>query len=204
MNKLLISLLVSIGVVGTVHAAGNAADGQAKTAVCAACHGADGNSMVGTFPKLAGQQSSYLFKQMKDIQSGMRVVPEMTGLLNNLSDQDLADIAAYFSSQTIQPGKAAADQVELGQEIYRAGIANKGVAACAACHMPDGKGNGPAAFPALAGQHATYIENAMKKFTTSERHNDPNTMMRDMAGKLSEAEIKAVAQYVQGLYKADK
>jgi len=200
MNKLLISLLVSIGVTNVAHAAGDATAGQGKTAVCAACHNADGNSVVGTFPKLAGQGEKYLLKQLTDIKSGVRSVPEMTGMLDNLNDQDLADIAAYFSSKKVQLGQAAADQVEAGQKIWRAGVADKGVAACTACHGPNGKGIGSAAYPSLSGQHAQYVESTLKKFANGERSNDPASMMRDIAAKMSEAEMKAVAQYIQGLH----
>lgn len=200
MNKLLISLVVSLGISGVAHAAGDAAAGQAKTAVCAACHSADGNSMVGNFPKLAGQNETYLLKQLRDIKAGNRTVVEMTGLLDALSEQDLADIAAYFSSKKVAIGQAAKDQVAAGEAIYRAGVADKGLAACTACHGPNGKGVAAAGFPALSGQHATYVESTLKKFAASERNNDPAAMMRDIAAKLSEAEMKAVAQYVQGLY----
>lgn len=200
MNKILISLLVSLGITGVAHAAGDAAAGQQKTAVCAACHSADGNSVAPNFPKLAGQNENYLLKQLKDIQGGARSIPEMTGLLNGMSEQDLADISAYFASQTVQIGQAAADQVEAGEAIYRAGIAEKGVAACTACHSPTGIGNNAAGFPALGGQHATYIESSLKKFAAGERNNDPSAMMRDIAVKLNEAEMKAVSQYVQGLH----
>lgn len=200
MNKLLISLLVSIGVTGVAHAAGDATAGQGKTAVCTACHNADGNSVVGTFPKLAGQGEKYLLKQLNDIKSGTRSVPEMTGMLDNLTDQDLADIAAYFASKKVQLGQAAADQVEAGQKIWRAGVADKGLAACTACHGPNGKGIDSAAYPALSGQHAQYVESTLKKFASGERSNDPASMMRDIAAKMSEAEMKAVAQYIQGLH----
>ncbi|MBA4502976.1 c-type cytochrome [Marinobacterium marinum] len=200
MNKLLISLLVSIGLTGVAHAAGDAAAGQAKTAVCAACHSGDGNSVVGNFPKLAGQGEKYLLKQLNDIKSGTRMVPEMTGMLTNLSDQDLADIAAFYASKKVQLGQAAADQVELGQKIWRAGVADKGVAACTACHGPTGQGIDSAAYPSLSGQHAQYVESSLNKFAKGERDNDPANMMRDLAARLSEAEIKAVSQYVQGLH----
>lgn len=200
MNKLLISLLVSIGLTGVAHAAGDAAAGQTKTAVCAACHSADGNSVVGSFPKLAGQGEKYLLKQLNDIKSGARVVPEMTGMLTNLSDQDLADIAAYFSGKKMQLGQAAEDQIELGQKIWRAGVADKGVAACTACHGPNGAGIESAAYPKLGGQHAQYVETALQKFAKGDRANDPSSMMRDIAGKMSAAEMKAVSQYVQGLH----
>lgn len=200
MNKLLISLLVSIGLTGVAHAAGDAAAGQAKTAVCAACHSADGNSVVGNFPKLAGQGEKYLLKQLSDIKSGARMVPEMTGLLSNLNDQDLADIAAYFASKNVALGQAAAEEVELGQKIWRAGVADKGVAACTACHGPTGQGIDSAAYPSLSGQHAQYVESTLNKFSKGERNNDPAAMMRDIASKLNAEEMKAVAQYVQGLH----
>ncbi len=200
MNKLLISLLVSIGLTGVAHAAGDAAAGQAKTAVCAACHSADGNSVVGNFPKLAGQGEKYLLKQLNDIKSGARMVPEMTGMLTNLSDQDLADIAAYFSSKKMQLGQAAEDQIELGQKIWRAGVADKGVAACTACHGPSGAGIDTAAYPKLGGQHAQYVESTLQKFAKGDRANDPSSMMRDIAAKMSAEEMKAVSQYVQGLH----
>lgn len=200
MNKLLISLLVTLGITGVAHAAGDAAQGKDKVAVCAACHGADGNSLAPNFPKLAGQNENYLLKQLKDIKAGDRTVLEMTGLLNNLSEADLADIAAYFSSQKVQIGQAAEDQVAAGQQIFRAGIADKGVAACTACHGPQGKGNNSAGFPALSGQSAVYVESTLKKFAAGERANDPAGMMRDIAVKMNDAEIKAVAQYVQGLH----
>ncbi|MDY6891627.1 MAG: c-type cytochrome [Pseudomonadota bacterium] len=200
MNKLLISLLVSIGITGVAHAAGDAAAGQGKTALCAACHGADGNSAVGTFPKLAGQGEKYLLKQLRDIKSGARINPQMTGMLDNLNDQDLADIAAYFASQKVQLGQAAADQVELGQKIWRAGVAAKGVPACNACHGPNGQGIESAAFPSLSGQHAQYVESTLNKFASGERNNDPGNMMGAISGRLSAAEMKAVSQFVQGLH----
>ncbi|TCK03483.1 c-type cytochrome [Marinobacterium mangrovicola] len=200
MNKILISLLVSLGITGVAHAAGDAAAGQQKVAVCAACHGADGNSPAPNFPKLAGQNENYLLKQLNDIKGGARTVVEMTGMLDAMSEQDLADIAAYFASQNVQIGQAAADQVAAGQEIYRAGIADKGVAACTACHSPNGKGNNAAGFPSLSGQHATYVESSLNKFASGERNNDPSGMMQDIAVKLNEEEMKAVSQYVQGLH----
>lgn len=201
MNKLLISLLVTIGITGVAHAAGDATAGKGKTAVCAACHGADGNSPAAMFPKLAGQNETYLVKQMNDIKSGKRPVVEMTGLLDALSDQDIADIAAYFAKQNGTVGHAAKDLVEQGQKIYRAGIADKGVAACTACHTPTGAGMAQAGFPAIGGQHAAYTEKQLKTFRTGDRNNDPQGMMRDIAAKLSDAEIKAVSSYIQGLGK---
>lgn len=201
MNKLLISLLVSIGITGVAHAAGDAAAGKGKTSVCAACHGADGNSVVANFPKLAGQNETYLIKQMNEIKGGQRPVPEMTGLLDAMNEQDIADIAAYFAKQNGTVGHAAKDLVEKGQKIYRAGIASKGVAACTACHSPTGQGNPQAGFPALGGQHAAYTEGQLNKFRQGARNNDPQGMMQDIAAKLSDDEIKAVSSYIQGLGK---
>lgn len=201
MNKLLISLLVTIGITGMAHAAGDATAGKGKTAVCGACHGADGNSPAAMFPKLAGQNEAYLVKQMNDIKSGARPVVEMTGLLDAMSDQDIADIAAYFAKQAGTVGHAAKDLVEQGQKIYRGGIAKKGVAACTACHTPTGEGMAQAGFPAIGGQHAAYTEKQLKMFRNGERNNDPQGMMQDIAGKLSDAEIKAVSSYIQGLGK---
>jgi len=201
MNKLLISLLISVGITGVAHAAGgNATAGASKVAVCAACHGADGNSPMGAFPSLAGQNSRYLLKQMQDQLSGARVIPEMTGLLNNLSDQDLRDIAAFYANQRTTIGQADAELVEEGRRIYEGGIADKGVSACIACHMPNGQGNNPARFPALSGQHPEYTLLQLQKFASEDRANDPNRMMRDIAVKMTESEMRAVSQYIRGLH----
>ena len=112
----------------------------------------------------------------------------------------MRDIAAYFESQTPVIGQTPAEMLELGKSIYRAGIADKGVAACAACHMPSGQGNNPARFPALSGQHPEYTALQLRKFASEERQNDPNRMMRDIAVKMSDAEMEAVAHYVRGLH----
>ena len=156
MNKLLVSLLLTLGVTGVAQAAGtalvgDAAAGQAKTAVCGACHGPDGNSMAPNFPKLAGQGDKYLLKQLHEIKDGKRTVLEMTGLLTNLSDQDLADIAAYYSSQKNTVGAADPALVERGQALFRGGDIEKGLPSCTGCHSPDGQGNAPAGFPHLGG-----------------------------------------------------
>lgn len=200
MNKLLISLLVSLGITGLAQAAGDANQGKTKTAVCAACHGADGNSAIANFPKLAGQNEKYLLKQLTDIKSGNRKVLEMTGLLDALSAQDLADISAYYAKQNTTLGQVPEDALEAGQKLYRTGVAAKGVAACTACHAPTGTGIASAGYPALSGQHAAYIEKQLQAFRKGDRANDPGSMMRDIASKMSDAEIKAVASYVQGLH----
>ncbi|MBF0256743.1 MAG: cytochrome c4 [Gammaproteobacteria bacterium] len=183
----------------TAQAAGDAEAGKAKSATCLACHGADGNSANPIWPKLAGQASNYIVDQLTKFKSGARQDPLMAPMAAPLSEQDMADLAAYFSSQTRSTGTAAAEQVQLGQLLYRAGNSSNGLAACASCHGPDGSGNPAANFPSLKGQHAAYVEKALKDYRAGSRSTDPNKMMRDTASKLSDAEIAAVAQYVQGL-----
>ncbi|SCW95730.1 MULTISPECIES: cytochrome c [unclassified Pseudomonas] len=203
MNKLIVSLLLTLGISGVAHAAGNAAAGQAKAAVCGACHGPDGNSMAPNFPKLAGQGERYLVKQLKEIKDGKRVVLEMTGLLNNLNDQDLADIAAYFASQKGSVGAADPKLVARGEALFRGGNLAKGLPACTGCHSPDGKGNAAAGFPHLGGQHAQYITKQLTDFRKEEggRANDGDAMtMRTIARKLSDEDIAAVSSYIQGLH----
>ncbi|ALE90505.1 MULTISPECIES: c-type cytochrome [Pseudomonas] len=206
MNKLLVSLLLTLGVAGTAQAAatalvGDAAAGQAKTAVCGACHGPDGNSMAPNFPKLAGQGDRYLLKQLHEIKDGKRQVLEMTGLLTNLNDQDLADIAAYYSSQKNSVGAADPALVARGEALFRGGDLQKGMPACTGCHSPDGQGNAAAGFPHLGGQHASYIEKQLTDFREGERTNDGDSMiMRGIAAKLSNKDIKALASYIQGLH----
>lgn len=204
MKKVIAGLVMAISVAGGVQAAGDSVAGKAKAAVCAGCHGADGNSAVPTFPRLAGQGERYLLKQMrdiKDVKAGTRVVPEMTGILDNLSEQDMADVAAYFAAQTAGFGQANPELAVNGQALYRGGNMALGVAACTACHAPTGAGNAPAAFPRLGGQHADYVAKQLKDFRAGTRTNDGDTrMMRDVAARLSDAEIDALASYVQGLH----
>ena len=206
MNKLLVSLLLTLGVTGIAQAAGtavvgDAAAGQAKTAVCGACHGPDGNSMAPNFPKLAGQGDRYLLKQLHEIKDGKRQVLEMTGLLTNLNDQDLADIAAYYSSQKNSVGAADPAPVAQGEALFRGGNLEKGMPACTGCHSPDGQGNAAAGFPHLGGQHASYIEKQLTDFREGDRTNDGDSMiMRGIAAKMSNKDIKALASYIQGLH----
>lgn len=201
MNKLLVSLLLTLGVTGLAQAAGDATAGQTKAAVCGACHGPDGNSAAPTFPKLAGQGERYLLKQLKDIKSGARPVVPMTGLLDNLSDQDLADISAYFASQKGSVGAADPKLVERGEALFRGGKVEDGMPACTGCHAPDGSGNAAAGFPKLGGQHAQYVATQLTNFREGVRTNDGDTMiMRAIAAKLSNKDIEAVSSYIQGLH----
>jgi len=201
MKNLVISLFVLVGLSGFAHAEGDAEAGKTKAAACAGCHGADGNSGVAAFPKLAGQNVKYLVKQMNDIKAGDRPVPAMTGQLDGKSEQDMQDIAAYFSSQFPSVGAADKDLVELGEKIYRAGSKDSGVSACTACHSPTGKGNAMAGFPSLGGQHAGYIAAQLRAFREGERTNDGDAkMMRSVAFRLTNKEIDAVASYISGLH----
>ncbi|MEK1905306.1 MAG: c-type cytochrome [Pseudomonas sp.] len=205
MNKLLVSLLLTLGVSAAAHAAdaivGDAKAGQAKTAVCGACHGADGNSAAPNFPKLAGQGERYLIKQIHDIKGGKRQVLEMTGILDNLSEQDIADIAAYFASQKMSVGAADPKVVDAGEALFRGGKVEAGMPACTGCHAPTGAGNAAAGFPHLGGQHATYVAKQLTNFREGDRTNDGDTMvMRAIAAKLSNKDIAAVSSYIQGLH----
>ncbi|HYQ37695.1 MAG TPA: c-type cytochrome [Pseudomonas sp.] len=201
MNKLLVSLLLTLGVTGLAQAAGDATAGQTKAAVCGACHGPDGNSPAPTFPKLAGQGERYLLKQLKDIKGGARQVVPMTGLLDNLSEQDLADIAAYFSSQKGSVGQADPKLVARGEALFRGGKVQDGMPACTGCHSPNGEGNAQAGFPRLSGQHAQYVATQLTNFREGVRTNDGDTMiMRSVAAKLSNKDIEAVSSYIQGLH----
>jgi cytochrome c553 len=195
-------LLVFVSLPG--FAAGDASAGQAKSATCAACHGADGNSMVPNWPKLAGQHEAYLTRQVSLIKDGARPVPEMAGIVPGLSDQDIADLSAFFSSQTRADGVAEESRVALGEQIFRAGNAESGVPACMACHGPAGEGNPLAGYPALAGQHSVYTGNLLTRFRSGENwgaDDAASQVMNGVAAELTDEEIAAVASYIQGLYR---
>ena len=199
MKKLIVCMMVGLGWMSFAYAAGDAASGQGKVAVCSGCHGADGNSMIPSFPKLAGQGEVYLVNQLKDIRDGARNVPQMMGILTGRTDQDLADMAAFYSTQKVTVGATNPDLLDLGRQIYRAGIAEKGVAACTACHSPTGAGNAQAGFPAVGGQHADYLISQLKAYRTEMRTNGQAKLMQQVAALLSDKEIEAVASYMQGL-----
>ena len=200
MKTWLITLSIATALVcGSAHAAGDAAAGEAKSAACLACHGPMGNSVVPMWPKIAGQHPAYLHKQLMDFRASNRVNEQMTPMAMPLSDQDVADLVAYFASQQQSPGVAGGDTAGLGERIYRGGNANSGVPACAACHGPQGAGMGLAKFPRISGQHAQYTEQTLKHFRDGTRQNDPNGMMRGVAARMTDQEIAAVAQYLQGV-----
>lgn len=201
MNKVLVTLLLTLGITGMAQAAGDAKAGQAKAAMCGACHGADGNSAAPNFPKLAGQGERYLLKQMNDIKSGNRNILEMTGLLTNMSEQDMADIAAYFASQNMSVGAADPALVKAGEALFRGGKLAEGMPACTGCHSSNGAGNDAAGFPQLGGQHAQYVAKQLTDFREGNRTNDGDSMMmRSVAAKLSNKDIQAISSYIQGLH----
>jgi len=195
-----LALSLALVVSGPALAAGDAASGKSKSVACAGCHSADGNSTNPEWPKLAGQNQAYLIKQLKDFKSGKRENATMSGMVTSLSDQDMADLGAYYAGETISTGQADPALVDLGEKIYRGGNRKSGVPACMACHGPAGAGNPPAAFPALAGQHAQYTANSLRNFQQERRANDVNKMMQMTAAKMSQKEIEAVSSFIAGLY----
>lgn len=200
MKKLIAAALITLGFSSMVQAQGDAAAGENKTIVCRACHGADGNdSVLPDVPRIGGQHASYLLKQMQDIKSGVRSAPLMTGMLNSLNDQDMADVAAFFAAQEAPLGVATEESLALGASLYRAGNPEIGAAACSACHSPTGAGNSSAGYPALNGQDVAYTELQLKAFRSGERQNDTSEEMRAITARLNDAEISALASYVSGL-----
>jgi hypothetical protein len=175
---------------------------EIATSICAACHGADGNSVISNNPKLSGQDAAYLLKQLNDYakpasDKGARVNSIMTGILGGISVADRVHVTAYYASQPHKPGAARnRDTLELGQRIYRAGIPERAVPACGGCHSPSGSGI-PAQYPRLAGQHAEYTVAQLKSFHDGTRRN--NVPMAQIASRLTEAEMNAVADYAAGL-----
>lgn len=201
MKKMFVTFVAmsALAVVGSVNAAGNKDAGKAKSAACAACHGADGNSAAAINPNLAGQSAAYMVKQLKEFKSKTRDNPTMFGMASGLSDQDMEDLAAYFSSQKAKGGSADEKLVKKGQLIYRSGDDGKGLPACIGCHGPAGKGIPSAKFPSLAGQYADYTVTQLKAFSLGKRDNDAGKMMQTVAGKMNTADMKAVASFIQGL-----
>jgi cytochrome c553 len=197
MKKIAIAACVLLGLTTTVQAGGDPEIGKGKSALCGACHGADGNSMTPSFPKLAGQSEDYLIKQLQAYKAGVRNDPVMSGQAAALDDADIPHLAAYFASQKKAPGTASdAELAAKGQRLYLGGNVAKGVPACAACHSPTGSGNPAAGFPALSGQHSMYVVTQLQRFKSGERKGD---MMKGTVANMSEDEMKAVAEYISGL-----
>ena len=180
---------------------GDAEKGSKLVGTCVACHGVDGNSVVGQWPTLAGQRESYLFEQLEHIRDEERVIAVMKGLLNNYSDDDLRDVSAFYASQKTKVSQAEEANLALGQQIYRAGNLKSGVPACTGCHGPAGKGLESAQYPMLGGQKAEYVVTTLVAYQTGERAIDEHgKIMQGIATRLTIEEIRAVANYVSGLY----
>ena len=179
---------------------GDASAGKTKSAVCAACHGADGNSVTPEWPKIAGQHSKYLQDQLHNFRAGLRKNELMSPMAANLSDQDLADLAAYFASQTPRIGQADPATVSAGEKLYRGGRADSGLPACMACHAPNGAGNPGAGYPSLRGQHAAYTAKQLNDYREGKRGGAQAAIMKTIAERMTPEEIAAVANYLQGLY----
>lgn len=187
-------------------AAGDPQAGEEKAAVCAACHGMDGNSTVSIWPKLASQHQDYATRQSILIREGQRSVPEMMGVVAGLSDQDLADISAFYEQQAIEPGVADEELVDLGRSVYQSGNHESGVPACSACHGPVGNGIPGAHFPMLRAQHADYTVSRLEAYRAGEQNDedDPSysQIMVMVARNLTDEEIQAVSSYIEGLHRA--
>ena len=207
--KLLASLLTAAALAAPVFSAFAAGDapkaakpdlvkGEASfSAVCAACHGADGNSAIAANPKLSQQHPEYLVKQLQEFKSGKRNNAIMKGFATALSDDDMRNIAYWLTSKPAKAGFAKdKDLVAMGERIYRGGIADRQIAACAGCHSPNGAGI-PAQYPRLSGQHADYTVSHLNMFRDGSRAN--SIQMTQVAAKLNDKEIKAVADYIAGL-----
>jgi cytochrome c553 len=182
---------------------GNIEQGKMKSLECSACHMADGNSVVSIWPKIAGQHFEYIYQQLKYFQAGEkgpRYNPIMLNIVGKLSDEDLLDLSAYFSSNKMSSGKALSEHIVLGRKIYHGGNMENNIPACAACHDVRGQGNSVGKIPRLSGQHADYTVDQLNKYKSGERTSGPNQIMTTIAAKMSPEEIKAVSSYIEGLH----
>jgi len=214
-------VLVLLGsfVIANAIAAGDVKKGKAKTQACIACHGPVGDAKAPSFPKLAGQNAAYLVKQLQDFKTGVRKDATMNGMVQSLSPADMKNIGAFYASQKTSLGIAKKEHVVIGRKIYEGGNPRTKVPACMGCHSPTGLGNAAAKYPALAGQHAAYTVKQLKAFRevarlslklkaegkelpdkfAKGRSNDDSSVMRTVVQDMSDAEIEAVASYIQGL-----
>ena len=189
-------------------AAGDPEAGQAKAGVCAACHGMDGNGnpQITEWPKIAGQHQDYLARQTRMVRDQQRVVAQMYPIVMNLSDEDIADISAWYASQALKPGTADEAQVEAGRQLYHGGNPDSGVPSCMACHGPAGNGIPGAGYPLVRGQYAEYSADRLRRYRSGEVNGEDDPYSRIMAGvaaNLTDEEIEAVSSYIEGLYSSD-
>lgn len=205
MTRFLVMLLVVLPFAAQAQLVGDAEAGAQGAVVCAACHGMDGNSLVSIWPKLAGQHEDYATRQSILVREQLRNVPEMYPVVAGMSDQELADIAAFYAGQTLQYGVSDEALVELGSAIYQIGNLESGVPACAACHGPSGSGIPGAFYPHLGGQHADYTVKRLQDYrrgVTSGDSDPYSAIMVAVSQNLTDEEIRAVSSYIQGLHRA--
>ena len=199
MNKTRFGLLLACAIAAGPAYAGDAAQGAQKAAVCGACHGMTGNSVNPEWPSLAGQPEAYVVTQLEAFKEGKRVNPLMTPMAVALSEQDMQDLGAYFAQQTPTGLEADPSTWQAGEKLYRGGDADRGMPACIACHGPQGRGNGPAGYPALRGQHGVYAYGQLKAFKDGTRSSAGNDIMASVTDRLTDQEMRALASYLQGL-----
>ena len=202
MNRsVLLSAFLMVLVAGNANAAGDAEAGKTKAAACGGCHGMDGNSLVPTFPKLAGQGERYIVKQVADFKANTtRQDAMMIGMVAAINEQDAADIGAHYQSQKLASAATFDEsQIILGREIYKGGNLQTGLPACQGCHGPTGGGNAPAGYPQIGGQYAGYTLKQLKAFKDGTRSNDDKEVMRQVMAKMTDVEIEAVTQYIASL-----
>lgn len=201
MNKLaaLLPVIIALGS-PLAQAAGDAAAGQAKSAVCAGCHGVDGNSVNPQWPKLAGQHTRYLVEQLQHFKSGARKNELMSPMAAGLSEEDMANLAAYYGSQAAQSGTTKESLAAPGAKLWRGGNAASGVPACMGCHGPSGAGNGPTGYPMLRGQHAEYTAKTLRDYASGARTGGQAEVMKAIAARMTPEEIEAVSSFLSGLH----
>lgn len=201
MKKIILAGLVVFAVYGSAIAGGDAEAGKTKSAACGGCHGFDGNSMIPMYPKLAGQNEAYLVKQIKDFKANTdRQDPIMLGMTAALSDQDAADIGAFFQAQTLNE-TAPFDEIKVaaGRELYKGGDVHRDIPACQACHGPAGAGTAGIAYPQVGGQYVDYTLMQLKAFKSGKRKNDEGLLMRSIVEKMTDEELEAVSHYIASL-----
>jgi cytochrome c553 len=199
MNDAWFGSMLALAMAAGPAAAGDAALGAQKAAVCGACHGMNGSSVNPEWPNLTGQPEPYVVAQLQQFKQGARVNPLMTPMAAPLSEQDMKDLGAHFSQQTPAGLEADPSTWKAGEKLYRGGDAARGIPACIACHGPQGRGNGPARYPALRAQHAVYAYNQLKAFASGGRKSSGNDIMQVVASRLTDDEMRALASYAQGL-----
>lgn len=203
MARFIMMLLLAFAPLMAV-AVGDPEAGEQKSAICAACHGVDGNSVVSIWPKISGQHADYAARQTRMIRDQQREVPEMYPMVMNLSDQDIADISAFYALQSLEPGVADEALVDLGRRIYMDGNHESGVPACAACHGPSGEGIPGAYYPVVRAQHADYTADRLQRYRAGETNGDDpfSLMMVGVSARLTDEEIEAVSSFIEGLHRS--